>query len=103
MTTDSHPTAGRSGAPRPIIDTHLDLAWNALGWGRDLTRSVDELNDQEAGMTRPGAANKIQRPFVRTEKPAAAQSQAAIESRIYAPAPQSARMKIIGGRFDAYA
>ena len=37
-----------------MIDTHLDLAWNALGWGRDLTRSVAEINAQEAGMTRPG-------------------------------------------------
>ena len=37
-----------------IIDVHLDLALNALGWGRDLTRSVAEINAQEAGMTRPG-------------------------------------------------
>jgi membrane dipeptidase len=34
-----------------IFDTHLDLAWNALGWGRDLTRSLAEINDREAGMT----------------------------------------------------
>ena len=33
-----------------IIDTHLDLAWNALGWDRDITRSVAEINSLESGM-----------------------------------------------------
>ena len=37
-----------------IIDTHLDLAWNALGWGRDLTSELAELNRREAGMTGQG-------------------------------------------------
>jgi len=36
---------------RLIVDSHLDLAWNALGWGRDLTRSLAEINGREAGMT----------------------------------------------------
>jgi membrane dipeptidase len=36
---------------RLIIDTHLDLAWNAVNWGRDLTRSLDEINAREQGMT----------------------------------------------------
>lgn len=35
---------------RLIIDSHLDLAWNALGWDRDLTRSLAELNASEVGM-----------------------------------------------------
>ncbi len=35
---------------RPIIDAHLDLAWNAVSWRRDLTLSVDEVNRREAGM-----------------------------------------------------
>lgn len=37
-----------------IFDTHLDLAINALGWGRDLTQSVSEINRREAGMTGKG-------------------------------------------------
>jgi len=36
---------------RPIVDTHLDLAWNALGWGRDLTLEVSEINARESQMT----------------------------------------------------
>jgi membrane dipeptidase len=35
---------------RRIIDSHLDLAWNALGWNRDLTRPIEEINRLEAGM-----------------------------------------------------
>jgi membrane dipeptidase len=35
---------------RLIIDTHLDLAWNAISWGRDLTQPLDEINRYEAGM-----------------------------------------------------
>ena len=34
-----------------IIDSHLDLAWNALSFDRDQTLSVEELNAREAGMT----------------------------------------------------
>ncbi|NQT17931.1 MAG: membrane dipeptidase [Planctomycetes bacterium] len=36
-----------------IVDTHLDLAWNALGWDRDLTRPLAEINQREAGMVGP--------------------------------------------------
>ena len=36
---------------RLIIDTHLDLAWNALSWGRDITQPLDEINARESGMT----------------------------------------------------
>lgn len=36
---------------RLIIDTHLDLAWNALSWGRDVTLALDEINRREQGMT----------------------------------------------------
>jgi len=35
---------------RLIFDTHLDLAWNAVGWDRDLTRPVAEINLAEAEM-----------------------------------------------------
>src|SRR6266545_3716951 len=34
-----------------IIDAHLDLAWNALSWNRDLTLPLNELNRTAAGMT----------------------------------------------------
>ena len=33
-----------------VIDSHLDLAWNALGWNRDLTRDIQEMRKAEAGM-----------------------------------------------------
>ncbi|MGB7158665.1 MAG: membrane dipeptidase [Tepidisphaeraceae bacterium] len=36
---------------RPIIDTHLDLSWNAIQWDRDLTRPLAEMNAAEAEMT----------------------------------------------------
>lgn len=36
---------------RSIIDAHLDLAWNALAYGRDLTQPLAAINAYEAGMT----------------------------------------------------
>ena len=36
--------------PMMIIDSHLDLSWNALNWRRDLTKSIDELRRSEQGM-----------------------------------------------------
>lgn len=33
----------------PLVDGHLDLAWNAIGFERDLTLPVDEINAAEAG------------------------------------------------------
>jgi membrane dipeptidase len=36
---------------RLLFDGHLDLAWNALSWGRDITLDLDRLNRDEAGMT----------------------------------------------------
>jgi membrane dipeptidase len=33
---------------RLIIDSHLDLAWNALGWKRDLTLPLAAMNQSEA-------------------------------------------------------
>ena len=35
----------------PLIDAHLDLAWNAVSFNRDLTRSVTDLRRREAHMT----------------------------------------------------
>jgi membrane dipeptidase len=36
-----------------IIDSHLDLSWNALSWNRDLTQPVVEIRKSEAGMHDP--------------------------------------------------
>lgn len=36
---------------RPIFDSHLDLAWNALSFNRDLTLEVEEIRRREEGMT----------------------------------------------------
>ena len=33
-----------------IIDAHLDLSWNALGWNRDLDQTVAEIRLSESGM-----------------------------------------------------
>src|SRR4051812_14748132 len=34
----------------PIIDAHLDLAWSALSWNRDLTTSLDAVREREKAM-----------------------------------------------------
>lgn len=33
-----------------IIDSHLDLSWNALNWRRDLTKTIAEIRHAEAGI-----------------------------------------------------
>jgi microsomal dipeptidase-like Zn-dependent dipeptidase len=33
-----------------LIDSHLDLALNALEWNRDLTRPIAEIRAAEAGL-----------------------------------------------------
>jgi membrane dipeptidase len=35
---------------RRIFDGHLDLSWNAMSWGRDITLDLDELNRSEEGL-----------------------------------------------------
>ena len=49
-----------------VVDSHLDLAWNALNWNRDLTRTVSEIRSAEAGMNnfRRGA-NTVALPELR--------------------------------------
>lgn len=37
-----------------IIDAHLDLAWNALQWNRNLELPVNEIRQLEKGMADPG-------------------------------------------------
>lgn len=49
-----------------IIDAHLDLAWNAMQWSRDLTQSVYTLRSREARMTGDGRAqNTVSLPELR--------------------------------------
>ncbi len=36
-----------------IIDGHLDLAWNALSYDRDLTRSIHEVRQREQAIVQP--------------------------------------------------
>ena len=36
---------------RPIVDAHLDLAWNAVQWDRDLTQSLEAVRTAESHMT----------------------------------------------------
>ncbi|WP_339613715.1 membrane dipeptidase [uncultured Rubinisphaera sp.] len=36
---------------RPLVDAHLDLAWNATAHDRDLSLSLEEMNAAESGMT----------------------------------------------------
>ena len=37
-----------------IIDAHLDLAWNALQWNRDLQTSVHTIRARESALTGAG-------------------------------------------------
>lgn len=37
-----------------LIDSHLDIAWNALQWNRDMERSAHTIRTTEARMTDPG-------------------------------------------------
>ena len=37
-----------------IIDAHLDLAYNALTWDRDLTQNIRRMRESEAGMPEKG-------------------------------------------------
>jgi len=49
-----------------IVDSHLDLSWNALNWNRDLTRSVAEIRASEAGMVGQGRGrNTVSFPEMR--------------------------------------
>jgi membrane dipeptidase len=49
-----------------VIDSHLDLAWNALNWNRDLTLPVAEIRRLEAGMNEERrGANTVALPEMR--------------------------------------
>jgi len=49
-----------------IVDAHLDLAWNALQWNRDLQLSVHTLRTQESHLSGPGRGeNTVTLPEMR--------------------------------------
>lgn len=50
-----------------LVDAHLDLAWNALQWNRDLRESVQVLRVREAMESGPGRGrNTVALPELRT-------------------------------------
>lgn len=55
-----------SDPPGWLIDAHLDLAWNALQWNRDLRESVHVLRVREAAEVGPGRGrNTVALPELR--------------------------------------
>ena len=56
-----------STMPRLIFDAHLDLAWSALFFNRDLTATIDEVRRGEQGMTdeRSRGKNTVTLPELR--------------------------------------
>lgn len=49
-----------------LIDAHLDLAWNALGWNRDLCQEVGAIRDAERDMSGKGRGrNTVSLPELR--------------------------------------
>src|SRR5438270_974058 len=49
-----------------IFDAHLDLAWNAVDWNRDLQLPVEEIRRVERGMSDKGrGANTVSFPELR--------------------------------------
>ena len=49
-----------------IVDSHLDVAWNALQWERDVLQSVHTIRSQEASMHGPGRTqNTVALPEMR--------------------------------------
>jgi membrane dipeptidase len=52
-----------------IFDAHLDLAWNAIDWNRDLCAPVSEIRRQEQGLSDKGrGGNTVSFPELRRGK-----------------------------------
>jgi membrane dipeptidase len=66
---------------RPLIDGHLDLAWNALGWNRDVTRELDDLNRSETGLTDHPARGRATTTLPEMRRGAVALCQATLLAR----------------------
>ena len=48
---------------RPIFDAHLDLAWSAVGFNRDLMLEVADIRRLEEGMSDEPRADEIPSAF----------------------------------------
>ena len=53
---ENSPSHKPAGLPMFIIDAHLDLAYNALNYGRDLRQSVADIRETEVGTSSRGIA-----------------------------------------------
>src|SRR5438105_445108 len=52
-----------------VFDAHLDLAWNALDWNRNLLLPVEQIRRVEQGMPGKGrACNTVSLPELRRGK-----------------------------------
>jgi len=72
------------GETMMVVDSHLDLAMNALNWNRDLRLSAHETRSLEAGMTEKGrAAGTVGFPDMRAGKVAV--SSATLIARVAWP------------------
>jgi membrane dipeptidase len=66
---------------RMIFDGHLDLSWNALSWGRDITLDLDELNASERAMTDHPARGRATTTLPEMRRGAIAVCQATLLAR----------------------
>ncbi len=66
---------------RIIFDGHLDLSWNALSWGRDITLGLDELNAGERVMTDHPARGRATTTLPEMRRGAIAACQATLLAR----------------------
>jgi len=92
---------------RLIFDSHLDLAWSALGWDRDLTLPLAELNAAEAGMDDCDARGRATTCWPELRKAGVAVCLATVLARVKPdiPAPERQRRRGIdyGHTAAAYA
>ncbi len=66
---------------RRLFDGHLDLAWNALSWDRDLTLDLDALNAIDAAMTDHPGRGRATTTLPEMERGQIAACQATLLSR----------------------
>src|SRR5262245_18506682 len=68
-------------AMRILFDGHLDLSWNALSWGRDITLDLDVLNASDRGMTDHPARGRATTTLAEMRRGAIAICQATVLAR----------------------
>ena len=66
---------------RRLFDGHLDLAWNALSWDRDITLELDALNAIDRAMTDHPARGRATTTLPEMAKGQIAVCQATLLSR----------------------